>query len=130
MALHLPQDATVLLTGHTLYGENKAYDLTSKADEEKLNSQYTFIQGYVRSYFYNLGRFDLGVAYLEDSIMLHTLLDSFRSSPNTFLFLQTELDKEKFYGEINGKHPLTIADSLLIRFEKNGFSSEVRKIGR
>jgi len=130
MASHLPKDATVLVTGHSLFGEEKAYDLTSKSDEDKLNGQYTFLQGYVRSYFYNLGRFDLRVAYLEDSTLLHTVLDSFRTTHTTYLFLQTELDKEKFYGEINSKKPITSSDSLQIRFEKNGFSSEVRKLGR
>lgn len=130
MASHLPINATVLVTGHALYGEEKAYDLTSKADEDKLKNQYTFLQGYVRSYFYNLGRFDLRVAYLEDSTLLHTVLDSFRTTHTTYLFLQTELDKERFYGDINNRKPLTEADSLLIRFEKNTFSSEVRMLGR
>jgi hypothetical protein len=130
MASHLPKDVTVLVTGHALFGEEKAYDLTSKSDEDKLKNQYTFLQGYVRSYFYNLGRFDLRVAYLEDSTMLHRALDSFRATHTTYLFLQTELDKERFYGEINNRKPITDADSLLIRFEKNKFSSEVRKLGR
>lgn len=130
MASHLPNDATVLVSGHSLYGDEKAYDLTSKSDEEKLKSQYTFLQGYVRSYFYNLGRFDLRIAYLEDSTLLHTVLDSFRTTHTTYLFLQTELDKERFYSEINGKKPMSEADSLLVRFERNGFSSEVRKLGR
>lgn len=130
MASHLPNDATVLVSGHSLYGDEKAYDLTSKSDEEKLKSQYTFLQGYVRSYFYNLGRFDLRIAYLEDSTLLHTVLDSFRTTHTTYLFLQTELDKERFYSEINGKKLMSEADSLLVRFERNGFSSEVRKLGR
>lgn len=130
MASHLPNDAAVLVTGHSLYGDEKAYDLTSKSDEDKLKSQYTFLQGYIRSYFYNLDRFDLRVAYLEDSTLLHTVLDSFRTTHTTYLFLQTELDKERFYGEIHGKKPITEADSLLIRSQKNGFSSEVRKLGR
>jgi hypothetical protein len=130
MASHLPIDATVLVTGHSLYGDEKAYDLTSKSDDDKLKSQYTFLQGYIRSYFYNLGRYDLRVAYLEDSTILHTVLDSFKTTNSTYLFLQTELDKERFYGEIRGRKPITEDDSSLIRFEKNGFSSEVRKLGR
>lgn len=130
MSSHLPQGSIVLVTGHSLFGDEKAYDLTSKSDEEKLNSQYTFLQGYVRSYFYNLRRFDLRVAYLEDSTILHTVLDSFRTTDATYLFLQTEPDKQRFYGEINGKKPITESDSLQIRFEKNGFSSEVLKLKR
>lgn len=129
MASHLPNDAMVLVTGHSLYGDEKAYDLTSKSDEDKLKNQYTFLQGYVRSYFYNLGRFDLRVAYLEDSTMLHRVLDSFRTTHTTYLFLQTEVDNERFYEEINDRKPITEADSLLVRFEKNNFSSEVRKLG-
>lgn len=129
MAKNLPHGSTVLVSGHSLYGNTTANELTSKTDEEKLYSQYTFLQGYIRSYFYNLGRFDLRVAYLEDSVLLNKVLTSFRGSTNAYLFLQIELDNERFYSQINGMKPILDVDSVLIRFEKNGFSSEVVKLG-
>lgn len=128
MSHHLPDSATVLLASPRLYGIARADDLTSREDEVKLYSQYTFLQGYVRSYFKNLGRFDLKVAYLEDSTTLDGILHAFRESKNSYLFLQTGLDHDRFHSLINGKEPLTKSDSMLVSFERGKYPCEIWQI--
>jgi hypothetical protein len=128
MGANLPQKSTVLLTGTNLYGIGEADDMTSKDDEYKLYAQYTFLLGYVRSYFQALHREDIGVAYLIDSVKLSRILDSCRSEGNYYLFLQTGLDGDRFHGIINGKKQLTPHDSLLVRYNRGPFPSEVWKL--
>jgi hypothetical protein len=127
MAAQLPNGSTVLVTGHALFGETNAHDLTSRSDEEKLTDQYTFLQGYVRSYLYNLGRFDLRVAYLESPVLIHKILNSFREHPHSYLFLQTEQDK-LLYTSIGETVPIHRSDTSIIKVERRGFSSEVLKL--
>jgi hypothetical protein len=130
MAHDLPPSATVLVSGPHLYGIERADDLTSQEDEVKLYGQYTFLQGYVRSYFKNLGRFDLKVAYLEDSTTLESVLDSFRENKDSYLFLQTGLDRDRFHSMINGKHQLAASDLMAKRFERGKYPCEVWQIRR
>ena len=125
MGAHLPTNSTVLCTGTDLYGLGRADDMTTKPDEYKLYAQYTFLEGYIRSYFHALGRNDLSLGYLIDSSQLSRVLDSCRSSGTYYLFLQTGLDAERFHGMIDGKHPLKASDSLIARFAKGPYPSEI-----
>ncbi len=130
MGANLPLNSTVLLAGSNLYGIGEADEMTSKDDEYKLYAQYTFLLGYVRSYFRALRREDIAIAYLVDSTKLSRVLDSSRSQNNYYLFLQTGLDADRFHGLINEKKPLSDNDSLLVKFNKGTFPSEIWKLGR
>lgn len=130
MGENLPRNSTVLLAGSNLYGIGEADEMTAKDDDYKLYAQYTFLLGYVRSYFRALRREDIGIAYLVDSTKLSRVLDSSRAQNKYYLFLQTGLDADRFHGLINGKKTLTDDDSLLVKFNKGPFPSEIWKIGR
>lgn len=128
MARSLPQGANVAVTAPSLYGIGSADDLTSKEDEYKLYAQYTFLQGFVFSYLDVLGRNDVRLAYLEDSVMLSRVLDSCRSVGGHYLFLQTNLDVDRFHGSINHRTILNKRDSLLATFSEDhnkGIGSEL-----
>ena len=128
MARSLPQGANVAVTAPSLYGIGSADDLTSKEDEYKLYAQYTFLQGFIFSYFDVLGRNDVRLAYLEDSIILPRVLDSCRSVGGHYLFLQTGLDIDRFHGSINHRTILNKRDSLLVTFSEDhhkGIGSEL-----
>ncbi len=128
MALNVPNDATILVTGPALFHITRADDMTSKEDEFKSYGQYTFLQGYVRFYLENLGRKDLHIAYLEDPITLERVLDSFRETTNTYLFLQTGLEGDTFHGVKSGRSILTRQDSLVVTFSQGKYPSEVWKL--
>lgn len=125
MGQHLPPGSTVLVTAPTLHGVARESDLTSLDDETKAFAQYTFVQGFVREYFEQLDRPDLRVMYLEDSLMLHRVLNAFRESDHAFLFLQTGRDQHRFHDKINGRYPLTGTDSMVSQFAKGSYPSEV-----
>jgi hypothetical protein len=125
MAKNLPPHSMILLSGSNLYGIGEADEMTSKADEYKLYAQYTFLLGYVRSYFHALKREDIAIGYLIDSTKLSLVLDSARSQGNNFLFLQTGLDADRFHGLIAGKNQLHVDDSLLAKFSNGPFPSEI-----
>jgi len=129
MGAHLPINSSVLVTSPSLYGLGLADEMTSKDDKYKLYAQYTFIQGYVKSYYRALDRPDITLGYLEDSVKLSRVLDSCRrSGGNYYLFLQTGLDADRFHGLINNKKHLMEHDSMLGRFSKGPFPSEVWKL--
>jgi hypothetical protein len=128
MGANLPPHSEMLVTAPSLYGLSGADEMTSKEDEYKLYAQYTFLQGYTRSYFRALGRTDMALGFLEDSIMISRVLDSCRSIGNYYLFLQTGLDGDRFHGSINGRKQLRSNDSLLANFTKGPFPSEVWKL--
>ncbi|MEP7235637.1 MAG: hypothetical protein ABI778_10100, partial [Ignavibacteriota bacterium] len=121
----LPPDSRVLVTAPSLYGLGAADEMTSKDDRYKLYAQYTFLQGYIRSYFRALGRNDIALGYLEDSTMLSQVLDSCRSQGNYYLFLQTGLDADRFHSMINNSTPLCARDSLVAKFTKGPYPAEV-----
>jgi hypothetical protein len=130
MGKNLRVNSTVAVTAPSLYGLGAEDEMTSKNDEYKLYAQYTFLQGYTRSYFRALSRDDLSLAYLEDSVKLSQILDAFRKQKNSYLFLQTGLDADRFHTIINGEKQLRSNDSLLMKFMKGDFSSEVWKLGK
>jgi hypothetical protein len=130
MAAHLPQRSTVLVTSHSLYGIAHADDLTSQDDEVKVYRQYTFIMGYVRFYFKQLGRTDIRLGYLEDSTMVQSVLDAFRETPSSYLFLQTGYDVDRFHSGINNTVPLHLSDTLLAAFRRGSYPSEIWKLHR
>jgi len=130
MGANLPMHSSVVETTPGFYGISNADEMTSKDDEYKLYAQYTFLQGYVRSYFHALNRGDMYLGFLEDSVKLSQILDSCRASGNYYLFLQTGLDADRFHGLIYGKKQLSDRDSLLAKFSKGPFPSEVWKLGR
>jgi hypothetical protein len=125
MGAHLPANSSVVVTAPSLYGLGFADEMTSKDDEYKLYAQYTFLQGYVRSYFLALNRTDISLGYLEDSVKLSQVLDSCRSQGNYYLFLQTGLDVDRFHSAIDGKMQLFKNDSLLMKLTKGSYPSEV-----
>ncbi len=125
MGANLPLNSSVLVAAPSLYGLGGADEMTSKDDEYKLYAQYTFLQGYIRSYFRALHREDISLGYLEDSLKLSKVLNSVRSQDNYFLFLQTGLDVDRFHGIINGNDQLSSHDSLLSKFTKGSFPSEI-----
>jgi hypothetical protein len=129
MGEHLPPSSSLLVTSPGLYGLGKADEMTSKDDEYKLYAQYTFLQGYTRSYLHALKRYDISLGFLEDSILLSRVLDSCRSAGGYYLFLQTGLDNDRFHDKINGKAQLSDRDTLLARFSKGPYPSEVWKLG-
>ncbi|MFI5262989.1 MAG: hypothetical protein ACHQM6_00580 [Candidatus Kapaibacterium sp.] len=130
LGAHLPQNSEVLVTTPGLYGLGSADEMTAKDDEYKLYAQYTFLQGYTRSYFRALNRPDISLGFLEDTVMISRVLDSCRNLGRYYLFLQTGLDRDRFHGSINGKKQLRENDSLLALFSKGPFPSEVWKIGK
>jgi hypothetical protein len=130
MGVNLPYSSSVLVASPGLYGLGLADEMTSKDDEYKLYAQYTFLQGYVRSYFHALNRYDLFLGYLEDSVKLSRILDSCRSGGNYYLFLQTGLDADRFHGLINNIKQLTPHDTMLARFSQGPFPSEIWKLGK
>ncbi len=119
-ARSLPQNATLAVTAPSLYGIGSADNLTSMEDEYKLYAQYTFLQGFVFSYLDVLGRNDVRLAYLEDSVMLPRVLDSCRSVGGHYLFLQTNLDVDRFHRSIDHRTILNKRDSLLATFSTDG----------
>lgn len=130
MARHLPQGSTVLVTAQSLYGSHSESDLTGLDDDFKAFAQYTFPQGFVRVYFWQLERPDLQLAYIEDSTMLHTVLDAFRHEGKAYLFLQSGRDYQRFHQKIAGREPLTNDDARLIEFVRGAYPTEVWQIGR
>ena len=128
MGINLPHDCLLLVTGPRLYGFGSADDMTSKEDEYKLYAQYTFLQGYIRSYFRALGRSDISLQYLEDSLSLEQILVTSRERRNTFLFLQTGLDVDRFHQKLSGVRSISNSDSLLSRFTKGPYPSEIWKL--
>lgn len=130
MGKNLPTNSTLLVTGHSLYGLGSADDLTSKEDEYKSFVQYTFIQGYIRSYLHALDRYDVGLSYITDSVLLSRVLDSCRSAGTYYVFLQTGMDVARFHGSINGIKQLKSTDTLVARFAKGPYPSEVWKLAR
>ncbi len=128
MATNLQSGSALLVTAPSLYGLGIADEMTSKDDEYKLYVQYTFLQGYIRSYFEMLHRKDISLGFLEDSVQLSAILDSCRSAGDFFLFLQTGLDADRFHSTINGKNQLKKNDSLLVKFTSGPFPSEVWKL--
>jgi hypothetical protein len=125
---NVPPDATVAVTGPSIFGISNEDQITSADDEYKAYAQHSFPQGFVRAYLHSLGRTDTHLAYLEDSTIAEQVLDSCRSVGNHFLFLQTEMDVDRFHGTIDGQYLLHQADSLCIRYEDGGFPSEVWKL--
>ncbi len=119
----LPLGANIVVTAPSLYGIGSADDLTSKEDEYKLYAQYTFLQGFIFSYLDVLGRNDIRLGYLEDSVVLSRVLDSCRSVGGHYLFLQTALDVDRFHGSINHRTALGKRDSLLVRFSQDNHSA-------
>ncbi|MDP4236392.1 MAG: hypothetical protein Q8919_08105 [Bacteroidota bacterium] len=130
MGNNLPFGSTVLVATPGLYGLGGADEMTSKDDEYKLYAQYTFLQGYVRSYFNALHREDLKLGFLEDSTMLSRVLDSCRVQNNYYLFLQTGMDIDRFHGKIANKKQLEANDMMLAAFVQKPFPSEVWKLVR
>lgn len=128
MGGHLPPNSAVLVTAPSLFGLGIADEMTSKDDEYKLYAQYTFLQGYVRSYLLALKRNDISLGYLEDSLKLSQVLDSCRSQGDYYLFLQTGLDANRFHSKIDGKKQIVESDSMLMKFTKGPFPSEVWKL--
>lgn len=125
MARHLPYDSQIGVAGYRLYGIGSPDDLTSKDDETKLRSQYTFVQGYVRIYLEDLGRKDLHVGYLEDSAFVSRVLDSMRSEGNGYLFLQSDLDLKRFHGQDGKPGLLNTKDTLVQQFAKGPYPAEI-----
>lgn len=124
-ARNLPRNAMLGVTSYGLHGIASADDLTSKNDSTKIFQQYTFLQGYNRVYLKLLGRADLQLAYLEDSLLAMRALDSLRSQGNGYLFLQTPLDSVLFYGNAMPNQFLKIRDTLLAKFDRGPYPSEV-----
>jgi hypothetical protein len=129
MANNLPKESTVLVTAPSLYGTANENDLTGLDDETKAFAQYTFLQGFVRVYFRQLNRPDLRLGYLEDSTMVSRVLSAVRSEGKTYLFLQSGRDWQRFHSGINGIPMLSFSDSMLVRFNKGAYASEVWRIG-
>ncbi len=134
---HLPKDAILAVSGYPLHGIRSGDDLTSKADETKIRSQYTFAEGFVYVYLKVLGRTDIRGAYLEDTVMLPRVLKGMREMGGCYVFVQTELDRSLFHGvqtifhggqsidTLTSKAPLRRSDSLVVRFEQSGMASEI-----
>lgn len=128
MAIELPRGSTVLVTGPKLYGRSSESELASSGDATKAYAQYTFLQGYIATYFELLGRPDLQLAYLEDSLEVHDKLNRFRASYNNYLFLQTGQDYARFHSTINNEHPIRFGDTLLAAFARGKYASEIWKL--
>jgi hypothetical protein len=128
MGANLPRNSEVLVTAPSLYGLGGEDEMTAKDDQYKLYAQYTFLQGYTRSYFRALNRDDLALGYLEDSLKLSRILDSCRNQSKYYLFLQTGLDVDRFHSQINGIKPFKSRDSLLAKFSNGPFPSEIWEI--
>jgi len=130
MGENLPENSTILVTSPSLYGLGGADEMTSKDDEYKLYAQYTFLQGYIRSYFRALHREDISLGYLEDSLKLSKVLDSSRTQGSYYLFLQTGLDVDRFHGVINRIHQLHKNDSLVSSFSRGAFPTMIWKLNK
>lgn len=125
VARSLPRNSVLGVTAYSLHGIKSADDLTSKNDETKLAQQYTFNQGYNYVYLDLLGRRDINVAYLEDSLLTMRVLDSMRAQGNGYLFLQTSLDSVLFYGLAIPNQFLKYKDTLIRKFDEGPYSSEI-----
>ncbi|MDP4200882.1 MAG: hypothetical protein Q8922_11420 [Bacteroidota bacterium] len=121
-AKNLPQNSLFAVCVYSLHGIEHQNLLTPKDDATKLRSQYTFDGGFVYHVLEVLGRRDIRHAYLEDSTMLPQVLAAMRQQPNSYLFLQSELDLKLFHGEPS---LITSSDSLVTQFARGPYPCEV-----
>lgn len=129
-AKHLPRNVVLAVTGNRLHGIGSADDLTSKDDHTKLQQQYTFLQGYNHVYLKTLGRRDILVSYLEDSLVAMRALDSMRSNGDAYLFLQTGLDHQLFHGSDIPNLFLKSRDTLIAKFDQGPYPAEIWELRR
>jgi hypothetical protein len=118
-AIHLPKNATLAMPGYLLYGYRRIDDLSTADDATKVGSQYVFHGGYPYTYLSLLNRSDIQSYPLEDTLKFRSQLDSLREMRG-FLFLQSELDHQKFDSGLLGK-----SDTLLRAFSTGGFHTEI-----
>ncbi|HET6513069.1 MAG TPA: hypothetical protein VFH43_12815 [Candidatus Kapabacteria bacterium] len=121
----LPNNSLFAVTAYSLHGIKSGDDLTSKDDATKLAQQYTFNQGYNYVYFNLLNRRDILVSYLEDSTIAMRALDSLRASRRGYLFIQTAADSALFYGLSIPNQFLKYRDTLIKKFDKGPYPSEI-----
>lgn len=121
----LPKNSVLAVTGYKLHGIHNFDSLTSTDDQTKLAQQYTFNQGYNYVYLGLLGRKDINVAYLEDSLLTMRVLDSMRTQGNGFVFLQTALDSTLFHGLAIPNDFLKYHDTLIRKFDAGPYPTEI-----
>lgn len=121
-AKNLPENSLFAVAVYALHGIEHQNLLTPKDDATKLRSQYTFDGGFVYHVLEVLGRRDIRHAYLEDTAMLPRVLAAMRREPNSYLFLQSELDLKLFHGQPSLIQP---SDTLVARFARGPYPCEV-----
>jgi hypothetical protein len=118
-AKHLPQQSTLLVTTYMLHGFENPGVLTATDDESKLRQQPTFDAGYVYTFLEQLGRRDIDRGFLDDASRAPEVLEAYRRVPNSFVMLQTEIDRTRL------TPLLTPRDTLVARFSRQPYPSEI-----
>jgi hypothetical protein len=118
-ARQLPRSSTLAVTTYSLHGFDNPGVLTAVDDERKLREQPTFDAGYVYTFLEQLGRHDIDRAYLTDITTTPAVFEAYRAVPNSFVLLQTSLDRESL-GPL-----LRQRDTLVARFDKPPYPSEI-----
>lgn len=118
-ARHLPLGSTLLVTTYSLHGFRGPGELTASDDESKLRQQPTLDAGYVYVFLEQLQRRDIERGFLEDASRVPHVLEAYRHVPNSFLFLQTAIDRDRL------TPLLTPRDTLVARFARPPYPSEI-----
>jgi hypothetical protein len=124
-ALHLPRGSLLAVTQYSLYGIDGAGALTPMPDEVKLADQYTFDGGFAFDALIVLGRPDFRRTYLSDSELLPRVLDAMRSQPNSYVFLQSQLDIDHFHGKNKHAPWLSNRDTMAAQFLRGPYPCEI-----
>jgi hypothetical protein len=102
-----------------LHGFENPGVLTATDDESKLRQQPTFDAGYVYTFLEQLGRRDIDRGFLDDASRAPEVLEAYRRVPNSFVMLQTEIDRTRL------TPLLTPRDTLVARFSRQPYPSEI-----
>jgi hypothetical protein len=124
-AKNIARNATLAGTAYTIHGIASNEELTVQSDRAKLTQQATFAGGFVEVYLGVLGRKDIRLALLSDSLTAMRALDSMRTAGNGYLFLQTALDSALFHGLEFPNDFLKKNDTMLAKFDKGPHRSEI-----
>jgi hypothetical protein len=125
VAEHTEQHSTLVVMGYRLHGIDRPEDISAESDSAKIEKQYTFYEGFVFLFLSVLNRSDIQPVYLDDPLVATTVLDSLRTLPNTYLLLQTALDRERFYSDGLWRD----SDSLISRIGQK-YLCEIWKLSR